>query len=204
MIARLRGTLLETSYTNCIVDVNGVGYEVAIPLSTFDKLPRPGENVELHILTQVREDAITLFGFATPGEKELFCALVQVSGIGGKLALNILSGMSVANFCDAVVNRDVKALSRISGIGKRTAERMIVELHDKLSAPGFAPAGAAGAEGAKKGNLDSINDAALALENLGYKRDAIRRTIQAITSELPEAEQTTENLIRAALARMNF
>ena len=203
MIARLHGILAESTYTWCIVDAGGVGYEVAIPLSTFDRLPRPGEAVELQILTQVREDAITLFGFATPDEKELFCALVQVSGIGGKLALNILSGMSVANFCDAVVNRDVKALSRISGIGKRTAERMIVELHDKLSAPGFAPAGAPG-EGSKKGNLDSINDAALALENLGYKRDAIRRTIQAITSELPEAEQTTENLIRAALARMNF
>lgn len=201
MIAYLRGKLLESSYTSCIIDVNGVGYELAIPLSTFDKLPRPGEEVELRILTQVREDAITLFGFATPGEKELFNSLVQVSGIGGKLALNILSGMSVANFCDAVANRDVKALSRISGIGKRTAERMIVELHDKLSAPGFAPAGG---EGAPQGNLDSINDAALALENLGYKRDAIRRTIQAITAELPEAEQTTENLIRAALARMNF
>ena len=200
MIAYLRGTLLESSYTSCIIDVNGVGYEAAIPLSTFDKLPRPGEKVELHILTQVREDAITLFGFATPGEKKLFNSLVQVSGIGGKLALNILSGMSVANFCDAVANRDVKALSRISGIGKRTAERMIVELHDKLDAPGFG--GVSGE--APKGNLDSINDAALALENLGYKRDAIRRTIQAITAELPEAEQTTENLIRAALARMNF
>jgi len=202
MIAYLRGTLLESSYTSCIIDVNGVGYEAAIPLSTFDKLPRPGEKVELHILTQVREDAITLFGFATPGEKSLFNSLVQVSGIGGKLALNILSGMSVANFCDAVVNRDVKALSRISGIGKRTAERMIVELHDKLDTPAFAAAG--DGSSAPKGNLDSINDAALALENLGYKRDAIRRTIQAITAELPEAEQTTENLIRAALARMNF
>ena len=202
MIAYLRGKLLESSYTGCIIDVNGVGYEVAIPLSTFDKLPRPGEDAELHILTQVREDAITLFGFATPGEKSLFCSLVQVSGIGGKLALNILSGMSVANFCDAVANRDVKALSRISGIGKRTAERMIVELHDKLDAPNFAAPGEAG--GAPRGNLDSINDAALALENLGYKRDAIRRTMQAITAELPEAEQTTENLIRAALARMNF
>lgn len=202
MIAYLRGKLLESSYTGCIIDVNGVGYEVAIPLSTFDKLPRCGEELELHILTQVREDAITLFGFATPGEKKLFSSLVQVSGIGGKLALNILSGMSVANFCDAVANRDVKALSRISGIGKRTAERMIVELHDKLDAPGFAAPG--DGSGVPKGNLDSINDAALALENLGYKRDAIRRTIQAITAELPEAEQTTENLIRAALARMNF
>ena len=201
MIARLRGTLAESSYTNCIVDVGGVGYEVCIPLSTFDKLPRPGEAVELQILTQVREDAITLFGFATPEEKALFRELVQISGIGGKLALNILSGMSVANFCDAVAQRDVKALSRISGIGKRTAERMVVELHDKLAGPGFSAIG--GAE-VPKGNLDSINDAALALENLGYKRDAVRRTLQAITAELPEAEQTTEALIRAALAKMNF
>ena len=200
MIARLRGTLLETSYTNCIVDVNGVGYEVAIPLSTFDKLPRPGENVELHILTQVREDAITLFGFATPGETELFCALVQVSGIGGKLALNILSGMSVANFCDAVVNRDVKALSRISGIGKRTAERMVLELHDKLEGFGFAP----GAGELPAGNLDSINDAALALEQLGFKKDAIRKTLQTLASEMDEKDQTTENLLRAALAKLNF
>ena len=201
MIARLRGTLAESSYTNCIVDVVGVGYEVCIPLSTFDKLPRPGEAVELQILTQVREDAITLFGFVTPEEKALFRELVQISGIGGKLALNILSGMSVANFCDAVAQRDVKALSRISGIGKRTAERMVVELHDKLAGPGFS---AIGGGDVPKGNLDSINDAALALENLGYKRDAVRRTLQAITAELPEAEQTTEALIRAALAKMNF
>jgi len=200
MIAHLRGILLESSYTECVIDVAGVGYEVAIPLSTFDKLPRPGEAAELHILTQVREDAITLFGFATVEEKKLFRALVQVSGIGGKLALNILSGMSVANFCDAVANRDVKALSRISGIGKRTAERMVLELHDKLESFGFA----AGAGELPSGNLDNINDAALALEQLGFKRDAVRKTLQTLTTELPEAEQTTENLLRAALARLNF
>ena len=201
MIARLHGILAESTYTWCIVDAGGVGYEVAIPLSTFDRLPRPGEEVTLNILTQVREDAITLFGFATPEEKRLFAELIQISGIGGKLALNILSGMSVANFCDAVANRDVKALSRISGIGKRTAERMVVELHDKLAGPGFSAVAGAGAAA---GNLESINDAALALESLGYKREAIRKTLQAITSELPEAEQTTEKLIKAALARLNF
>ena len=201
MIARLHGILAESTYTWCIVDAGGVGYEVAIPLSTFDRLPRPGEEVTLNILTQVREDAITLFGFATPEEKRLFAELIQISGIGGKLALNILSGMSVANFCDAVANRDVKALSRISGIGKRTAERMVVELHDKLAGPGFS---AVAGPGATAGNLDSINDAALALESLGYKREAIRKTLQAITSELPEADQTTEKLIKAALARLNF
>ena len=200
MIAYLRGTLLDSNYTGCIVDVGGVGYEVAIPLSTFDKLPRVGEAVELHILTQVREDAITLFGFATPEEKKLFSALIQVTGIGGKLALNILSGMSVANFCDAVANRDVKALSRISGIGKRTAERMVLELHDKLEGFGFAP----GAGEMPAGNLDSINDAALALEQLGFKKDAIRKTLQALASEMDEKDQTTENLLRAALAKLNF
>lgn len=200
MIARLHGTLLESNYTECVVDVCGVGYEVVIPLSTFDRLPRTGETVDLHILTQVREDAITLFGFYTPEEKKLFRALVQVSGIGGKLALNILSGMSVPNFCDAVVNRDVKALSRISGIGKRTAERMVLELHDKLEGFGFSAAGGA----APTGNLDNINDAALALEQLGFKHDAVRKTLQALTAEMPEAEQSTENLLRAALARLNF
>ena len=200
MIAHLRGTLLDSSYTECVVDVGGVGYEVSIPLSTFDRLPRVGEELALHILTQVREDAITLFGFATPEEKKLFSALIQITGIGGKLALNILSGMSVANFCDAVVNRDVKALSRISGIGKRTAERMVLELHDKLEGFGFAP----GAGELPAGNLDSINDAALALEQLGFKKDAIRKTLQTLAAEMDEKDQTTENLLRAALAKLNF
>lgn len=200
MIARLRGTLLESAYTWCVIDAGGVGYEVEIPLSTFDKLPRTGETAELHIQTQVREDAITLFGFATPEEKKLFRALLQINGIGGKLALNILSGMSVANFCDAVANRDVKALSRISGIGKRTAERMVLELHDKLEDLGFAASGSA----SPAGNLESINDAALALEQLGFKHDAVRKTLQSLVAELPEAEQTTENLLRAALAKLNF
>ena len=200
MIAHLRGTLLDSSYTECVVDVGGVGYEVAIPLSTFDKLPRVGEAVELHILTQVREDAITLFGFATPEEKKLFSALIQITGIGGKLALNILSGMSVANFCDAVVNRDVKALSRISGIGKRTAERMVLELHDKLEGFGFAPCSG----DTPAGNLDSINDAALALEQLGFKKGAIRKTLQTLAPEMDKKDQTTENLLRAVLAKLNF
>ena len=198
MIARLRGTLAESSYTDCIVDVGGVGYEVCIPLSTFDKLPRSGEAVELQILTQVREDAITLFGFATPEEKSLFRELVQVSGIGGKLALNILSGMSVANFCDAVANRDVKALSRISGIGKRTAERLVVELKDNLG-------DGLGAEGAPSGpdpQLDALRDVAAALEQLGFKREAIDRTLRQLAAE--EGEKNAEALLREAIRRLNF
>ena len=200
MIARLHGKLVESAYTMCVIDACGVGYEAAIPLSTFEKLPHVGEEVTLHIHTQVREDAIALFGFATAEEKALFRRLINVSGIGGKLALNILSGMSVANFCDAVAQRDVKALSRISGIGKRTAERMVLELHDKLDGFGFAP----GASELPAGNLDSINDAALALEQLGFKKDAIRKTLQTLAAEMDEEAQTTENLLRAALAKLNF
>ena len=119
MIARLSGTLIESSFTSCVVDCGGVGYEVQIPVSTFDKLPQPGEQVVLKIHTAVREDAITLFGFASEEERKLFRLLIEVSGIGGKLALNVLSSTAVTTFCAAVGASDVKALSRINGIGKR-------------------------------------------------------------------------------------
>ena len=198
MIARLRGTLAESSYTNCIVDVGGVGYELSIPLSTFDKLPRPGETVELQVLTQVREDAITLYGFATAAERDLFRRLIGVSGVGGKLALNILSGMPVETFRAAVAGGDVKLLSRISGIGKRTAERLVVELKDKLG-------DGLGAEGSPTGpdpQLDALRDVAAALEQLGFKREAIDRTLRQLAAE--EGEKNAETLLREAIRRLNF
>ena len=199
MIARLTGVLAESSYTQCIIDVHGVGYEVAIPLSTFDKLPQPGTEVKLYIHTPVREDAISLFGFATTDEKALFKKLIDVSGIGGKLALSVLSAMPVSTFVSAVVNGDVKALSRINGIGKRAAERMIVELKDKLSALGMGDAAPAAVKASA-----AVNDACLALEQLGFKRDAIDKTIQALLTELPEEEHTVDNLLRKAIIRLNF
>ena len=119
MIARLSGTLLESSFTSCVIDCGGVGYEIQIPVSTFDKLPHPGEKAVLRIHTAVREDAITLYGFATDEERKLFRLLIEVSGIGGKLALNVLSSTSIGAFCAAVGASDVKALSRINGIGTR-------------------------------------------------------------------------------------
>ena len=198
MIARLTGILAESSYSQCIIDVHGVGYEVAIPLSTFDKLPQPGNEVKLHIFTQVREDAISLFGFATGDEKALFKQLLNVSGIGGKLALSVLSAMPVSTFVSAVVNGDIKALSRISGIGKRTAERMVVELKDKLSALGTGDAAPAAAK-----NSAAVNDACLALEQLGFKRDAVNKVVNALLSELTDEEKTTENLLRKAIGRLN-
>ena len=194
MIGLLSGKLLEKDFSSCLLDVSGVGYEVQIPLSTFDKLPLENEQVTLYIHTQVREDAITLFGFAGKEEKKLFQQLINISGVGGKLALNVLSAMPAANFCAAVASGDVKSLSRINGVGKRTAERLIVELKDKLSGidPAMPESGSAGA------------DAAAALEQLGFRKDLVNKTVNALLAELPEKERTTENLIRAALLRLNF
>ncbi len=196
MIARLRGTLLESDFTSCVIDCGGVGYDVAIPLSTFDKLPHPGETAELFIHTQVREDAITLFGFAESAERKLFRLLLGVSGIGGKLALNVLSAMPVDNFNAAVLAGDVRALSRISGIGKRTAERMVLELKDKL---GDYFSGDQAAVAAAPGSAD----AALALEQLGFKRAAINDVLKELCAKLPADEQTSENLLRQALLKLN-
>ena len=201
MIARLTGIVAESGFSACVLDVHGVGYEVAIPVSTFEKLPQPGNEVTLHIYTQVREDAIVLFGFATPEEKNLFRQLLNVSGIGGKLALSVLSALPVANFCAAVQSSDVKTLSRIPGIGKRTAERLVVELKDKVTSTGaasvFASPGTAAA-------ATAVGDAALALEQLGFKRDAIDKVLKALTAELPAAEQSSETLLRQAIIRLNF
>lgn len=200
MIARLRGKLVESSYTACVIDACGVGYEAAIPLSTFEKLPHTGEEVTLLIHTQVREDAIALFGFATPEERALFRQLIGVSGIGGKLALNILSAMPTANFCQAVTSGDIKMLSRINGIGRRTAERLVVELKEKLGDFGTP----AGTVSAAPEMISAMNDAALALEQLGYKREEVDRVLRKLSAELPENGTGCENLLRKALQMLNF
>ena len=202
MIARLRGILVEKEFTRCVVEAAGVGYEASIPLSTYDRLPAEGAEVTLHIYTQVREDAIQLYGFADPAEKSLFVQLLNVSGIGGKLALNVLSTMPAANFAAAVAANDVKALSRINGIGKRTAERMIVELRDKLTLPAGTPGAPAAAAAAELSA--NLNDAALALEKLGFKHDAVNKVLVALSAEIPAEEQSVEKLLHAALARLNF
>src|SRR2546429_8163499 len=133
MITFLDGKLVSALPTQATVDVNGVGYEVLIPLSSYDKLPSVGQPIRILTHLTVREDAHILYGFMTPAERDLFRLLVNnVSGIGPKLALAVLSGMSVSNFKTAVVNSDVAAISKISGLGKKTAERIVLELKDKL------------------------------------------------------------------------
>ena len=204
MIARLQGTLLESSYTNCIIDVHGVGYDVQIPLCTFDKLPRVGEETALWIFTQVREDAITLFGFAEKDEKKLFENLLDVSGIGGKLALAILSGMPLGSLCNAIINGDVKLLSKISGVGKRTAERLVVDLHDKLPKLGLSFAGTAPTNAVAKDDprSEAVNDALMALAQLGFKSEQAREKVNEIASTLPPEECSSENLLRLAIQQL--
>ena len=197
MIAMLSGILVDSNFSRCVVDVNGVGYEVEIPLSTFDQLPLPGQAVKLLIHTQVREDAITLFGFKSLEERDFFRILTGISGIGGKLALNIIGAMPLEMLCQAIASGDVKSLSRINGIGKRTAERLVVELKDKVNRlSGIKTSGGGLAVGAAA-------DAAAALETLGFKSEAVNKTITALLSELPVEQQTTEQLVRLALARLN-
>lgn len=204
MIARLRGILLEPEFTRCVVDVQGVGYEVQIPLSTFDKLPREGEEVTLFISTQVREDAIALFGFVTAEEKRLFETLLTVSGIGGKLALAILSGLPPESLCSAIANGDVKLLAKINGVGKRTAERLVVDLRDRIGKMGlrFAAASAAMPR-ADDPRHAAVNDALMALGQLGFKSDQAAKIVADLAAELPENECGSENLLRLAIQRLS-
>src|SRR5271169_4848652 len=148
MIAHLSGTLLEKHPNLVILDVHGVGYEVTIPVSAFSSLPEKGQPVELHIHTHVREDALTLFGFASTADKALFEKLITVSGIGPKLAITTLGGLTAPDLVAAIRSGSLEQLVRIPGVGKKTAERMVVELRDKLDMIGI-PAQAAAAAAAK-------------------------------------------------------
>ena len=199
MITFLQGKLVEALPTEVVVEVNGVGYEVLIPLSSFDKLPPPGQPLKLLTQLIVREDAHLLYGFMTEAERNLFRMLTHtVSGIGPKTALNILSGISVTAFRGAVAAGDVKALSQISGVGKKTAERIVVELRDKIGA-----AGALEAASAKHGlapNDQKLNDATLALMALGFKQAEAHDSVRAAQAMLG-AEASVEDLVRAGLKK---
>lgn len=199
MITFLHGKLVEALPTQVVVSVNGVGYEVLIPLSSFDKLPQPGGDVKLLTQLIIREDAHTLYGFMSAAERDLFRLLINtVSGIGPKIALNILSGIAVAAFRGAVANGDVKALSQISGVGKKTAERIVVELKDKIGAAGAWEA--ASATRALSASDQKVNDAVLALMALGFKQVEAHDAVRAALAMLGE-QATVENLVRACLKK---
>ena len=199
MITFLDGKLVTALPTQAVVNVGGVGYEVLIPLSSYDKLPATGQDVRILTHLHVREDAQILYGFMTAAERDLFRLLVNnVSGIGPKLALAVLSGMSVSNFKAAVVNSDVASLSKISGLGKKTAERIVLELKDKL---GVAAAWeAASAMHAPTPEQEQANEAVLALIALGYKQIDAHKTVREL-QEKGEAK-AAEELVKLALKRM--
>ena len=172
MIAHLRGKLLAKHPNQAIVETGGVGYDVTISVPTFSDLPGVGSEVALHIHTHVREDVIALYGFLRAGEKQLFEKLITVSGIGPKLAVTILSGMAADEMIGAIRGNDLARLTRIPGIGKKTAERLVLELRDKL------PAG--GGEAAVVSGLSAVEEDVLsALVNLGYQRGAAEKAVAA-------------------------
>ena len=199
MITFLEGKLVEAFPTQVTVAVHGVGYEVLIPLSSYDKLPPPGGAVKLLTHLAVREDAHVLYGFMTAAERELFRLLINtVSGIGPKIALNILSGMNATAFRGAVANGDVKALSQISGVGRKTAERIVVELKDKVGAAGAWEASSA--QRALSPEEQKVNDAVLALIALGFKQIEAHDTVRAALNALG-SRASVEDLVRASLKK---
>src|SRR5256885_4907453 len=174
MIAHLRGRLLAKHPNQAIVETGGVGYDVTISVPTFSDLPVVGGEVTLHIHTHVREDLIALYGFLRSAEKRLFERLITVSGIGPKLAITILSGMAADEMVNAIRGNDVARLTRIPGIGKKTAERMVLELRDKLPTEGAA-------ESALVPAMSAVEEDVLsALMNLGYQRAAAERALASV------------------------
>jgi len=198
VITFLEGTLVESLPTHAVVNVHGVGYEVRIPFSSYDRLPPPGQPVRLLTHLQVREDAHLLFGFFTTAERDLFRLLVNhVSGIGPKLALAVLSGVSVVQFKAAVVNSEISLIAKIPGLGKKTAERIVLELKDKV---GVAAAWeAASAQNAPSAEDLQINDAVLALISLGYKQADAHKAIREAIRAAAGATLNAEELVRRAL-----
>lgn len=195
MIVSIRGTLLAKEPTRAVIEAGGIGYEVFIPISTFDKLPKTGEEVRLLAYHSVREDDETLFGFATKGEKAMFMKLVGVSGVGNKIALSILSGSSTGELSLAISTGDAKRIAAIKGVGKKTAEKICIELKDKIDAIEALAESQGGAKGADK---TFIQDAILALGALGFNDETANKMISQVLAVRPETNDT-ETLIRLAL-----
>jgi Holliday junction DNA helicase RuvA len=195
MIAHLRGKLLAKHPNQAIVETGGVGYDVTISVPTFSDLPALGAEVALHIHTQVREDLIALYGFLRPSEKLLFEKLITVSGIGPKLAVTILSGMAADEMVRAIRGNDITRLTRIPGIGRKTAERMVLELRDKLPEPGPSSVPAAPPMNATE------EDVLSALVNLGYQRPAAEKALGVVTKNGKPA--SFDAMFRDALAALS-
>ena len=200
MIGRLHGILLSKKPPELLLDVQGVGYELSAPMSTFYQLPETGASVTLHIHLVVREDAHLLYGFGSDAERQLFRTLLKVSGVGPKVALAILSGMAVDDFVRCVRNNDAAQLVRVPGIGKKTAERLLIEMRDRVAH--WDSAGPAGLPNQTPGLFivknNALKDAVEALISLGYSPPEASRMVNAVEA----ADLSSEKIIRAALQAM--
>lgn len=205
MIAHLSGTLLSKQATSVILDVNGVGYEITIPVSTFYDLEEPGSNVQLRIYTHVREDALQLFGFKTARERELFLRLISVSGIGPKLGITLLSGMGADEIIASIRTNNLARLTLIPGVGRKTAERLVVELRDKVASLSSTELeeelGAKTEAGTPVLTEDSMRaDVLSALLNLGYQRNSAEKAVTAAVDE--GGDISVELILRRSLRKL--
>ncbi|MFQ5480939.1 MAG: Holliday junction branch migration protein RuvA [Thermodesulfobacteriota bacterium] len=197
MIAHLSGTIIKKSTEAVVIDVGGVGYELAIPLSTYAALPELRDTVSLHVHTTVRDDSIKLYGFLTSGEKDLFRLFITVSGIGPKLARNILSGLSVDDLLRAISTEDKAKLSTIPGVGRKATERIIIDLKEKVAALGVPRA-----EGPATGSV-LADEVTSALLNLGYKAVPASDAVDGVIKRLGGAEVAFEKLLKEALREIS-
>jgi Holliday junction DNA helicase RuvA len=209
MIAHLSGTLLSKQATSVILDVGGVGYEITIPVSTFYELEDPGSTVQLRIYTHVREDALQLYGFKTARERELFTRLISVSGIGPKLGITLLSGMSADEMIASIRTNNLARLTLIPGVGRKTAERLVMELRDKVASLSSAELeeelGAKTAAGAPLPTEDSMrSDVLSALLNLGYQRSSAEKAVSSAFDEGTDdgGDISVELILRRSLRKL--
>jgi Holliday junction DNA helicase RuvA len=197
MIARIRGILSYKSVSHVVVDVHGIGYRIFVPLTTFYELPETGQSVSLNIYTHVKEDALHLFGFHTLEDQSIFQMLISVSGIGPRLSLNILSGIPAREFMQAVTQGNLSRLVAIPGVGKKTAERMVLELKDKFLK--MDPGGIVGEDAVgREGNETIREDALSALVNLGYKSAMAKKIIDKVVAE-SSGVLSLDHLLKKAL-----
>lgn len=193
MIGRLQGTILEKQPPTILLDVQGVGYELEASMSTFYHLPECGEDIVLHTHLVVREDAQLLYGFHSVSERLMFRSLIKISGVGPKLALTILSGMSAEDFTRCILEEDSKALTKLPGVGKKTAERLVIELKDRLERDDSIKLPGSPEKIERQAN--PVNDAVSALISLGYKAQQASQMVRDLDVE----DKSTEDIIRAAL-----
>ncbi len=195
MIGFLRGKLQHKEPPLLLIDVQGVGYEVEAPLSTIFQLPALGQDVQLWAHLIVRQDQQTLYGFATEAERQLFRNLLKVSGVGAKLGLTILSGISVSDFALCVQNEDKAALTRLPGLGRKTAERLIIEMRDRVAGGADSKVGATAPSAGPAGSRSEANNALL---SLGYKPAEVRRMLAAVPSDISTTEEILRHVLRSA------